>query len=122
LWASTQIDDEIKKTLGLRDDQYVNQFPFEACIVMKHHLAKTMQQVSLVKLQMQFKGNEYVVQCFLRRPTSVLKGIFIDLFSLHRPMEHLHGFKRLMIWRARWQLLLVTTLLEKKREETTFGL
>ena len=46
LWASSQIDDEIKKTIGLRDEQYVNQFPFEACIVMKHHLAKTIQQVS----------------------------------------------------------------------------
>lgn len=44
LWISTQVDDELKKTLGLRDDQYVNQFPFEACVVMKHHLAKTIQQ------------------------------------------------------------------------------
>ncbi|KAI5084656.1 hypothetical protein GOP47_0000825 [Adiantum capillus-veneris] len=44
LWTSTQIDDELKRSLGLRDEQFVNQFPFEACIVMKHHLAKTIQQ------------------------------------------------------------------------------
>lgn len=44
LWTSIQVDDDLKKTIGLRDDQYVNQFPFEACIVMKHHLAKTIQQ------------------------------------------------------------------------------
>lgn len=44
LWTSIQIDDDLKKAVGLRDDQYVNQFPFEACIVMKHHLAKTIQQ------------------------------------------------------------------------------
>lgn len=44
LWASTQIEEDNKKTLGLRDGQYMNQFPFEACIVMKQHLAQTIQQ------------------------------------------------------------------------------
>jgi len=28
----------------LSDHQYINQFPFEACVVMKHHLAQTIQQ------------------------------------------------------------------------------
>ncbi|KAH7297146.1 hypothetical protein KP509_26G055800 [Ceratopteris richardii] len=44
LWISTQIDDDLTRALGLRDDQFINQFPYEACIVMKHHLAKTIQQ------------------------------------------------------------------------------
>nr|ATB19768.1 putative tubulin-tyrosine ligase [Juniperus scopulorum] len=44
VWTSMQIDEEFKKIAGLKDHQYVNQFPFEACIVMKHHLAQTIQQ------------------------------------------------------------------------------
>eukprot|EP01018_Ginkgo_biloba_P004957 Gb_30069 [translate_table: standard] len=44
IWTSMQIDEEMKKIAGLKDHQYVNQFPFEACIVMKHHLAHTIQQ------------------------------------------------------------------------------
>nr|ATB19771.1 putative tubulin-tyrosine ligase [Callitropsis vietnamensis] len=44
VWTGMQIDEEFKKIAGLKDHQYVNQFPFEACIVMKHHLAQTIQQ------------------------------------------------------------------------------
>ncbi|KAH9298585.1 hypothetical protein KI387_030267, partial [Taxus chinensis] len=44
VWTSMQVDEETKKIAGLKDNQYVNQFPFEACIVMKHHLAQTIQQ------------------------------------------------------------------------------
>ncbi|KAH6779152.1 tubulin-tyrosine ligase [Perilla frutescens var. hirtella] len=44
IWTSVQIDDEMKKAVGLNDQQYINQFPFEACIVMKHHLAETVQK------------------------------------------------------------------------------
>ncbi|KAL2653822.1 hypothetical protein R1flu_021950 [Riccia fluitans] len=44
LWTSVQIDEEFVKAAGIRSDQYVNQFPFESCLVMKHHLAETMQQ------------------------------------------------------------------------------
>ncbi|KAL7136862.1 hypothetical protein ABFS83_10G058000 [Erythranthe nasuta] len=44
VWTSEQVDDEMKKAVGLNDQQYVNQFPFEACIVMKHHLAETVQK------------------------------------------------------------------------------
>ncbi|XP_057857600.2 uncharacterized protein LOC131066778 isoform X2 [Cryptomeria japonica] len=44
VWTSMQIDEELKKIAGLNDHQYINQFPFEACIVMKHHLAQTIQQ------------------------------------------------------------------------------
>lgn len=44
IWTSMQVDEETKKVAGLNDHQYVNQFPFEACIVMKHHLAQTIQQ------------------------------------------------------------------------------
>lgn len=40
-----QVDEEMKKAVGLNDQQYVNQFPVEACLVMKHHLAETIQKV-----------------------------------------------------------------------------
>ncbi|XP_010416704.1 PREDICTED: tubulin--tyrosine ligase-like protein 12 isoform X3 [Camelina sativa] len=43
LWTSVQVDEELKKEVGITDDQYINQFPFEACLVMKHHLAETIQ-------------------------------------------------------------------------------
>lgn len=45
IWTSLQVDDEMKKATGITDQQYVNQFPFEACLVMKHHLADTVQKV-----------------------------------------------------------------------------
>ncbi|KAG1342631.1 hypothetical protein COCNU_05G008600 [Cocos nucifera] len=44
IWTSMQIDSEIRKALGLSDNQYINQFPFEACLVMKHHLAETIHK------------------------------------------------------------------------------
>lgn len=37
----------MKKAAGLNDQQIINQFPFEACLVMKHHLAETVQKVTL---------------------------------------------------------------------------
>lgn len=40
-----QVDEELKKAVGLNDQQYINQFPFEACLVMKHYLAETVQKV-----------------------------------------------------------------------------
>jgi tubulin--tyrosine ligase-like protein 12 len=39
-----QVDSEVKKAIGLTDQQYTNQFPFEACLVMKHHLAETIHK------------------------------------------------------------------------------
>lgn len=45
IWTSLQVDEEMKKAVGLNDQQYINQFPFEACLVMKHHLAETIQKV-----------------------------------------------------------------------------
>lgn len=45
IWTSVQVDEEMKKAVGLNDQQFINQFPFEACIVMKHHLAETVQKV-----------------------------------------------------------------------------
>lgn len=42
-----QVDDAAKKAVGIRDDQYINQFPHEACLVMKHHLAETIQEVKI---------------------------------------------------------------------------
>ncbi|WOL02637.1 tubulin--tyrosine ligase-like protein 12 [Canna indica] len=42
IWTSTQVDPEVKKALELTDHQYINQFPYEACLVMKHHLAETI--------------------------------------------------------------------------------
>jgi hypothetical protein len=45
IWVGMQVDSEVKKALGLRDQQYTNQFPFEACLVMKHHLAETIHKV-----------------------------------------------------------------------------
>ncbi|KAK9697343.1 hypothetical protein RND81_08G031300 [Saponaria officinalis] len=44
IWTSMQVDEESKKAVGIRDDQYINQFPYEACLVMKHHLADTIQE------------------------------------------------------------------------------
>ncbi|CAN4109986.1 unnamed protein product [Withania somnifera] len=44
IWTSMQIDEETKKATGINDEQYINQFPFEACLVMKHHLAETIQK------------------------------------------------------------------------------
>ncbi|KAF8718184.1 hypothetical protein HU200_025675 [Digitaria exilis] len=44
IWVSIQVDSEVKNALGLTDQQYTNQFPFEACLVMKHHLAETIQK------------------------------------------------------------------------------
>ncbi|XVE97892.1 hypothetical protein REPUB_Repub03eG0058000 [Reevesia pubescens] len=44
IWTSMQVDEEMKKAVGITDQQYVNQFPFEACLVMKHHLADTIQK------------------------------------------------------------------------------
>lgn len=35
----------MKKATGITENQFVNQFPFEACLVMKHHLAETIQKV-----------------------------------------------------------------------------
>lgn len=46
-----QVDEELKKAVGLTDDQYINQFPFEACLVMKHHLAETIQKVNSTDCQ-----------------------------------------------------------------------
>lgn len=43
-----QVDEEMKKAVGLNDGQCMNQFPFEACLVMKHHLADTVQKVIII--------------------------------------------------------------------------
>lgn len=40
-----QVDGDMKKATGITDEQYINQFPFEASLVMKHHLAETVQKV-----------------------------------------------------------------------------
>ncbi|KAH9804623.1 tubulin--tyrosine ligase-like protein 12 [Citrus sinensis] len=44
IWTSLQVDEDMKKATGITDQQYVNQFPFESCLVMKHHLAETVQK------------------------------------------------------------------------------
>ncbi|KAL4613767.1 hypothetical protein ACB092_07G003900 [Castanea dentata] len=44
VWRSTQVDEDMKKAAGITDQQYINQFPFEACLVMKHHLAETVHK------------------------------------------------------------------------------
>ncbi|KAL5768517.1 hypothetical protein ACOSP7_015062 [Xanthoceras sorbifolium] len=44
IWTSLQVDEEMKKATGITEQQYVNQFPFESCLVMKHHLAETVQK------------------------------------------------------------------------------
>ncbi|KAL6965791.1 hypothetical protein U1Q18_036852 [Sarracenia purpurea var. burkii] len=44
IWTSMQVDEDMKAAAGLTDQQYTNQFPFEACLVMKHHLAETVQK------------------------------------------------------------------------------
>ena len=45
IWTSVQVDEDMKAATGITENQFVNQFPFEACIVMKHHLAETIQKV-----------------------------------------------------------------------------
>ena len=45
IWTSVQVDEDMKKATGITDQQYGNQFPFEACLVMKHHLAETIRKV-----------------------------------------------------------------------------
>ncbi|KAH9652702.1 tubulin--tyrosine ligase-like protein 12 [Citrus sinensis] len=44
IWTSLQVDEDMKTATGITDQQYVNQFPFESCLVMKHHLAETVQK------------------------------------------------------------------------------
>ncbi|GFY80492.1 tubulin-tyrosine ligase [Actinidia rufa] len=44
VWTGMQVDADMKAAAGLTDQQYINQFPFEACLVMKHHLAETVQK------------------------------------------------------------------------------
>ncbi|XP_004288983.1 PREDICTED: tubulin--tyrosine ligase-like protein 12 [Fragaria vesca subsp. vesca] len=44
IWTGDQVDEDMKKAAGITESQFVNQFPFEACIVMKHHLADTVQK------------------------------------------------------------------------------
>jgi tubulin--tyrosine ligase-like protein 12 len=44
IWTCVQVDEDMKKATGITDQQYINQFPFEACLVMKHHLAETIQK------------------------------------------------------------------------------
>uniref|UniRef100_A0ACD5WEV0 Uncharacterized protein n=1 Tax=Avena sativa TaxID=4498 RepID=A0ACD5WEV0_AVESA len=44
IWLGAQVDSELKSSLGLTDQQYTNQFPYEACLVMKHHLADTIHK------------------------------------------------------------------------------
>ncbi|KAM7274477.1 hypothetical protein ACFE04_016343 [Oxalis oulophora] len=44
IWTTLQVDEEMKKATGITDQQLINQFPFEACLVMKHHLAETVQK------------------------------------------------------------------------------
>ena len=51
IWVSMQVDSEVKKAIGLTDQQYTNQFPFEAWLVMKHHLAETIHKVSYQHVQ-----------------------------------------------------------------------
>ncbi|GLT68020.1 hypothetical protein SLA2020_402840 [Shorea laevis] len=44
IWTGMQVDEDMKKAARITDQQYINQFPFEACLVMKHHLAETVQK------------------------------------------------------------------------------
>lgn len=44
IWLGIQVDSELKSSLGLTDQQYTNQLPYEACLVMKHHLADTIHK------------------------------------------------------------------------------
>jgi tubulin--tyrosine ligase-like protein 12 len=45
IWTCVQVDEDMKKATGITDQQYINQFPFEACLFMKHHLVETIQKV-----------------------------------------------------------------------------
>ncbi|PON41304.1 Tubulin--tyrosine ligase-like protein [Parasponia andersonii] len=44
IWTSVQVDEDMKEATGIAENQFVNQFPFEACLVMKHHLAETIRK------------------------------------------------------------------------------
>lgn len=71
IWTRWQVDEETKKATGINEHQYINQFPFEAYLVMKHHLAETVQKAygspewfqptyNLETQLTQFIGNYYV--------------------------------------------------------------
>ncbi|PSS20768.1 Tubulin--tyrosine ligase-like protein [Actinidia chinensis var. chinensis] len=50
IWTVMQVDEDMKAAAGLTDQQYINQFPFEACLVIKHHLAETVQKFLIAHL------------------------------------------------------------------------
>lgn len=62
-----QIEEEVKKAIGLTDKHYINQFPFEACLVMKHHLHKLFTR---------FKVFVYAI-------LQITEGIFMAPFQVH---------------------------------------
>lgn len=55
-----QVDEEMKKATGIHDQQYINQFPYEACLVMKHHLAETIQKVHSMVIII-CHGNKFII-------------------------------------------------------------
>lgn len=67
IWTSMQVDEDVKKTAGITDQQYINQFPFEACLVMKHHLAETVQKVKIA-------NSLCISDSLLNKPTFVHAG------------------------------------------------
>lgn len=54
LWTWVQIESAGEEGFSAKPHQFVNQFPYESCLVMKHHLAQTVHQV--------FCWNQEVVQ------------------------------------------------------------
>lgn len=47
-YMGAQIDPSLRKSEGIKESCVVNQFPFEASLVMKHHLPQTVLQVNLM--------------------------------------------------------------------------
>ena len=89
IWTSMQVDEEMRKAVGLNEQQFINQFPFEACLVMKHHLAETIQKVTASLSFSKTKGVQ-VKMCLLLLNSSLFFSRLMDL---------LNGFSLLIILR-----------------------
>ncbi|CAM6083327.1 unnamed protein product [Calypogeia fissa] len=77
IWTSNQIDDDVIRTVGIQEHQYINQFPFESCLVMKHYLAQTMQQA--------YGSAPWLPQTYdMETQLAVLIGDYLERESLHQ--------------------------------------
>lgn len=89
------MDEELKKAVGLNDQQYINQFPFEACLVMKHHLAETVQKVAklanfvcyvVIKVP---NANTYYLSYFMQHAAMFIPFCYRPMVLLNGSSQHI---------------------------------